>query len=274
MQNNKSSKKRDRAETDQISPPHKMTKNQQFGAQPSNADLMAQLEKVVSSNRDMLEKIDNLEKRFALVEKLFEEVEALKKEVDRLSKQNKPNEAFMRFEIEQKKKSVLVKGLRSIAKGKYEPRSETYSRVYELFGHIGLDLTLEDYQRLGPIKSDDPGSTLVRIQFWSKDDKAQIFAKFKEFSNDQIIKKISLINDYPLFQLAEVKKLSQESYQIRQSDKSIKTRIVPRGLEVQLQTRKGATERWMTVSHRGQRPEGRDQNARVENSESLDASEY
>ncbi len=131
---------------------------------------------------------------------------------------------------------------------KYEPRGETYDRVSELFGHIGLTLTLEDYQRLGPIKSDDPGSTLVRLQFWSKDDKAQIYAKFKEYSDDPVIKKISLINDYPLFQLNEVKKLSEESFRLRQKDKRIKTRIVPRGLGVQLQTRSGTTGKWMTVS--------------------------
>jgi len=156
----------------------------------------------------------------------------------------------MRFEIEQKKKCVLVKGIRSCTDRKYESRNETYDRVSELFGHIGLTLTLEDYQRLGPIKSDDPGSTLIRLQFWSKDDKAQIYAKFKEFSNDPAIKKISLINDYPLFQLAQVKKLSEESFRLRQKNKLTKTRIVPRGLEVQLQTRIGSTGKWMTVSQK------------------------
>lgn len=246
-------KKRDRIECEQVSPPHKMTKNsQQFGAQPSNADLMAQLERLVNSNTEMVEKIENLEKRFSLMEKLFEEVDTLKKEVERLSKQAKPNEAFMRFEIEQKKKCVLVKGLRSITNKKYEPRGETYDRVSEMFSHIGLTLTLEDYQRLGPISNDDPGSTLIRLQFWSKDDKAQIYTKFKEFANDPIIKKISLINDYPLFQLAEVKKLSEESFRLRQKDKRTKTRIVPRGLGVQLQTRTGTTGKWMTVSPREQ----------------------
>ncbi len=101
-------KKRDRIECEQVSPPHKMTKNgQQFGNQPSNADLMAQLEKLVNSNVDMVEKIENLEKRFSLMEKLFDEVETLKKEVARLTKQSKPNEAFMKFEVEQKRSVSL-----------------------------------------------------------------------------------------------------------------------------------------------------------------------
>ncbi len=87
-----------------------------------------------------------------------------------------------------------------------------------LFEHIGLNLTLEDYQRLGPLKPDDTGSTMVRLQFWSKDDKSLLFAKFKEFSQDEQVKKVSLINDYPLFQLADVKRLSNEAYAIRQKD--------------------------------------------------------
>jgi hypothetical protein len=72
-------------------------------------------------------------------------------------------------------------------------------------------------------------------------------SKFKEYSNDQVIKKISLINDYPLFQLAEVKRLSDVAYNRRKKDKRIKTRIVFRGLEVQLQQR-NQEGKWMTVS--------------------------
>ena len=248
------SKKRDRPFNEKVSPPNKMTKNQQQEPQPSNSDLMAQLTQLVSSNTEMMQKIDQLETRFGLMEKLFEEVETLKKEVDRLSRQSKPYDGFKRFEVEQKKKSILVKGLPSQTTKKYESRQETYNRVTELFDHVGLRMTLEDYQRLGPIKSEDPGSTLVRLQFWSKDDKSQLFAKFKEYASDEVVKTISLINDYPLFQLAEVKKLSDEAYKVRRADKSIKTRIVPQGLEVRLQTRRGTTGKWTTVSAQGNQP--------------------
>jgi len=242
----KNTKKRDRPIGEQISPPPKMAKNPSANGQPSNLDLMTQLTQLVSSNADMIKKIDALEKRLSLFEKLFEEVDHLKKEVERLSRQSKSsvNEGFRRFEVEQKKKSILVKGLPSLTTRKFESRQETYDRVRELFEHVGLNLTLEDYQRLGPIK---PEGTMVRLQFWTKDDKSMIFAKFKEFSNDPVIKRISLINDYPSFQLADVKKLSDESYRLRQNDRALKTRIVPRGLEVRLQSRKG-TEKWMTVS--------------------------
>jgi len=162
---------------------------------------------------------------------------------------SKPLESFMRFEVDQKKKSVLLKGLDTISTKKYETRSETYRRVNDLFDHLGLNLTLEDYQRLGPIKPNDAGSTLVRLQFWSKDDKTSLFSKFKEYNNDEVVKRLSLINDYPLFQLAEVKRLSDESYKLRQSHKGTKTRIVPRGLDLLLQTR-DSEGKWTTVSTR------------------------
>lgn len=167
---------------------------------------------------------------------------------------SKPLEGLRRLEVEQKKKSILVKGLDSLSTKKYETRIETYHRVQNLFEHIGLNLTLEDYQRLGPLKPNDTGSTLVRLQFWSKDDKAMIFTKFKEYGNDEVVKRISLINDYPLFQLADVKRLSNEAFKIRQKDKRIKTRIVPRGLEVQLQQR-DLTGTWKTVSSRDDQSE-------------------
>jgi vacuolar-type H+-ATPase subunit I/STV1 len=237
-------KKRDRDCTEKVSPPHKMTKN--ATNQPSNSDLMDQLNQIVASNADVIKKIDQLEKRFDKVEKLFEEVDELKK---RLSLMSKPMESFKRFEVEQKKKSVLIKGLDTISTKRYETRAETHKRVSDLFDHLGLNLTVEDYQRLGPIKPDDAGSTLVRLQFWSKDDKSLIFSKFKEYSDDEVVKKLSLINDYPLFQLADVKRLSDESYKLRQKNKSIKTRIVPRGLEVQLQTR-DPSGKWTTVSNK------------------------
>jgi hypothetical protein len=158
----------------------------------------------VESNKDLSKKIDQIEKRFDKVEKLFEEVEVLRKEVARLSK---PYDGFRRLEVEQKKKSLLLKGLDTLAEGKFETRAQTCTRVNNLFEHLGMNLTLEDYQRLGPLKPNDPGSTLVRLQFWSKDDKSLLFAKFKEYNDDEVVKRLSLINDYPLFQLADVKKL-------------------------------------------------------------------
>jgi len=192
----------------------------------------------------MVKKIGQLEKGFDKVEKLYNEMEELKKKVARLSK---PLESFRRFEIERKQKSVLVKGLDSYSTKKFETRRETGKRVNDLFEHLGLNLTTKDYQRLGPLKPNNAGSTLVRIQFWSRDDKAMIFAKFKEYTSDPVVKSLSLINDYPSFQLEDVKRLSNEAFKLRQKNRGIKTRIVPRGLEVQLQQR-DQSRAWTTVN--------------------------
>ena len=241
-------KKRDRTSAELVSPPNnKMTKNSRDTDQPSNADLMTQINQLLASNSDMIKKIDQLEKRFDKVEKLYNEVDELKKKVALLSK---PMESFRRFEIERKQKSVLIKGLDSYSTKKFETRIETCKRVNDLFEHLGLSLTTEDYQRLGPLKPNDAGSTLVRLQFWSRDDKAMLFAKFKEFTNDPVVKSLSLINDYPSFQLAEVKRLSNEAFKLRQANRGVKTRIVPRGLEVQLQQR-DQSGAWMTVNTLG-----------------------
>jgi hypothetical protein len=244
-------KKRDRISTEQVSPPNKMSKNNRDTSHPSNADIMEQINQLISSNADVIKKIDQLEKRFDKVEKLFGEVETLRRKVAMMEK---PFESFRRFEIERKQKSVLIKGLDSYSTKKYETRIETYKRMNDLFDHLGLGLTVEDYQRLGPLKPGESGSTMVRLQFWSRDDKSQLFAKFKEFSGDETIKKLSLINDYPSFQLSEVKRLSNEAYKLRQADKRIKTRIVPRGLEVQLQTR-DLSGTWTTVRNLGDNQE-------------------
>jgi hypothetical protein len=239
-----SSKKRDRTSAELLSPPHKMAKNKDN--QPSNSDLMGQLTQLIETNTGILKRLDQIEEKFEKVEKVFDEVERLKKQVAMMSK---PFESLRRMEVEQKKKSILVKGLDSFSTKKYETRTETCNRIQNLFDHIGLNLTLEDYQRLGPLKPNATGDTLVRLQFWSKDDKSALFAKFKEFNNDAIVKKVSLINDFPLFQLAEVKRLSNEAFKIRQKDKRVKTRIIPRGLEVILQQRDHSGS-WTTVNMR------------------------
>ena len=102
---------------------------------------------------------------------------------------------------------------------------------------------------MGPIKQGESGNTLVRLQFYCQDEKALLFEKFKEMgSTDDVLKKLSLINDYPSFQLESVKKLSNIAYAIRKKSPGTKTRIVPRGLEVKLQQKERNAERWTTVS--------------------------
>ena len=111
---------------------------------------------------------------------------------------------------------------------------------------IGLTPNLADFHRLGPITQGTSEETLIRVRFASIEDKNSLFAKFKEFGKNERLSKVSLINDYPLFQLNEVKRLSGIAYKLRTEKKGTKTRIIPRGLGVALQRQENG--KWTNVS--------------------------
>jgi hypothetical protein len=193
---------------------------------------------------DVMEKLEKFEGEFARIWQKLNEFDELKREVDELKK---ANESFKRFEVEQKKKCLLIKGLKSSSTEKFEKRAETKQSLDEMFAFLEISPQLEDYQRLGELKKDESENTLIRVKFASIEDKNELFGKFKEFGNNDELKKISLITDYPLFQLPEVKHLSQVAYDIRKARKGTKTRIVPRGTGLMLQKKEG-TGKWMNVS--------------------------
>jgi len=233
--------KRNRSQIDsektKTTPPSKMSKG---GFNPSGS---GSGQKQFTLN-DVMEKLEKIEGEFARVWEKIEEVEELKREVIELKK---VNESYKRFEIEQKRKSILIKGLASNSTERYETGADTKQSLDELFTFLEISPTLEEYQRLGELKKDESENTLIRVKFATLDDKNELFRKFKEQGAQDELKKISLITDYPLFQLAEVKHLSQVAYDIRKAKKGTKTRIVPRGTGLILQKREGAGK-WMNVS--------------------------
>jgi hypothetical protein len=242
-------KKRNRSllgqDATRTSPPYKMNRtggfnpNNQSGSNHNSSNNQRQF-----TLADVMDKLDRIEGEIAGIWRKFEEMDALKQEVKEL---RKTTESFQRFEIDQKKKCILVKGLASASKERYESRMDTKKSLDEMFNYLDFHPNLDDYQRLGELKKNETENTLIRVKFASLDDKNALFAKFKENGHLDELKKISLINDYPLFQLSEVKRLSQVAYDIRKAEKGTKTRIIPRGLGVILQ-RKGGTEKWMNVS--------------------------
>ena len=214
-----------------VSPPSKMAKsnNKEFTLN----DVMNRLD----------EMRDEWRGEFVKVWDKLEEVNVLKEQIDEL---NKTKESFQRFEIEEKKKCLLIKGLKSVAKERYENRAETKASLDELFEFVALTPDIVDFHRLGPITQGKSEETLIRVRFASIEDKNKLFAKFKEIGKNERLSKISLINDYPLFQLNEVKRLSEVAYNLRKAKKGTKTRIVPRGLGVALQKQENG--KWMNVS--------------------------
>jgi hypothetical protein len=238
--------KRDRHSLDQeaskISPPHKMSRggfNPNFNTGSNSGPGAKQY-----TLNDVMMKLDRIEGEISKIWQKFEELDNLKHEVAQL---RKANEGFLRQEVEQKKKCILIKGLASKSTEKYETRSETKETLDEMFNYFSLSPILEDYQRLGELKKDESENTLIRVKFATMDGKNELFQKFKEMGRDSELSKISLITDYPQFQLQEVKRLSNIAYDIRKHQKGTKTRIVPRGLGLALQSREG-NGKWTTVS--------------------------
>jgi hypothetical protein len=238
--------KRDHRSLDQdsnrISPPTKKMSRGGFNPNPSGSG-SGQRQYTLN---DVMMKLDRIEGEISKIWQKLEEVDNLKREVVQL---RKSNESFQRHEIEQKRKSILIKGLASKSKEKYETRSETKESLDEMFNFLNLKPILEDYQRLGEIKKDESENTLIRVKFVTMDDKNELFYKFKEMGRDPEMSKISLITDYPHFQLPEVRRLSNIAYDIRKEKRGTKTRIVPRGLGLALQKRDDSGK-WTTVSSR------------------------
>lgn len=222
------------AGSEKVSPPSKMSK----GINATKAD-------------EILSKLISMETRFAAIEKdltevrqLLEEIQQLKKEVQVLKE---TCNGFQKMEIEAKKRSVLIRGLRFKSSGKYESRLQTKSALGEFFDKMEFLPHLMDYQRLGGRREGEDGAKIaVRIEFADVDMKFKLFDKLKEWSKD--IREITVLTDYPSFQLPEFKRLSEQGFKIRKEAPGTKTRVVPRGNELILQKRTNAEERWTSVT--------------------------
>ena len=242
-------------DSDTRSPPNKMNRNRGVDRN-SQVQNQNQIQNQTSGSgsgsgpnqqqvtlNDVMEVLKRMEGEISRLWQKFDEIDDLKYEITEL---RKTKENFQRFEIEQKRKCILIKGLASKSTGKYETRIDTKASLDELFNFVDFHPNMEDYQRLGEIKQDETEKTLVRVKFATIDDKNELFQKFKDMGKNDELSKFSLINDYPSFQLAEVKRLSQVAYEIRSQNKETKTRIIPRGLGVVLQKR--INGKWMNVS--------------------------
>ncbi len=199
---------------------------------------------------EILTKLDSIELRFTKLEnevanmsKVLSELEKTKQEVETLKE---AVEGFKRVELEIKRRSVLVRGLPFQTDGRFETRAQTKVALATLFEKLGMAPTLVDYHRLGGIKQQgENGSKVsIRVLFVDVDQKFELFDRLKEKGNE--LRDVSILTDYPSFQMQEFKTLSAQAYNIRQAQPGTKTRIVPKGLGLALQRRAG--DKWMTVS--------------------------
>jgi len=238
-------------DSEKTSPPCKMP----GGSMGGEAEILAKLttfESKVESRFDTLyNKFVNLEKEVADIARSIREIEAVREEVGQLRAEVEGLQVvvagYQRLEIETKRRSVLVKGLKFESEGKkFETRAQTLSALAKLFERLNMSPHLVDYYRLGGLREGEDGSKVcVRVQFDDVDQKMAMFEKLK--ADGRAFSDISVLTDYPSFQQQDFKILSGKAYELRKATPGIKTRIVPKGLGLVLQTKANAGAQW-TVS--------------------------
>lgn len=220
-------------DSEKLSPPNKMNKS-------DSQALMAKFEALEARFVKVEQEVAELNRRVGIMEGIRAEVDSL----------NESRECFQRFEIESKKRCVLIRGLKFRTHKQYETRQETRAALASFFEQAEVEAPhLVDYQRLGGLKVGEDGSKVsIRVEFSDVDQKIGLFEKLKLKGKD--LSEYSVLTDYPKFQLQEFKTLSGEAYEIRKSAPGTKTRIVPKGLGLVLQRRDPSTDKWMAVSPR------------------------
>jgi hypothetical protein len=218
-----------------ISPPHKMAPR---GRSDSKSD------EILTKLDAMGARLSNLEKEVGELTKALREMEAIRADVEQVKD---ACEGLKRLEIESKKRSVLIRGLPFKTSDKFETRKQTKVVLGELFKRLGMTPHLVDYQRLGGVKPGEDGSKVsIRVQFVNMDQKFDLFDALKE--KGRAVDDITILTDFPNFQMQEFKKLSGIAYNLRKDQPGTKTRIVPKGLGLNLQKRANARDKWMSVS--------------------------
>ena len=234
----------------QISPPNKMAGGSK--SSDHNSEVLAKLSSIEAKFDSFQTRFSKLEKEVADIATALREMEAVKEDVDSLRAEidnlKESVSGYQRMEIESKRRSVLVRGLKFESRdSKFETRTQTRAALATFFDRLGLTPHLVDYYRLGGRKENEDGSKVsIRIQFDDVDQKFDMFEKLK--SAGQALSDISILTDYPSFQQQEFKALSTKAYNLRTATPGVKTRIVPKGLGLTLQTRPNAGAKWTTVS--------------------------
>ena len=227
-------------ETDnsRVSPPNKMPSRR------SNSNSRSGSDEILSEIKQLQERFAKIEQEVAEITKYVREVETLRAEVGEL---RGVCEGYQRLELENKKRCVLLKGLKFQTGSQYETRQQTRAALAEFFGRLDVTPHLVDYQRLGGRRENEDGSKVsVRVQFVDVDQKYALFEKLQSMGRE--LQDVSVLTDYPSFQLTQFKHLSSAAYKIRQENPGTKTRVVPKGLGLILQRRPNATGKWTTVS--------------------------
>jgi hypothetical protein len=222
------------SDSSKISPPNKMPARGRSGSVDRSSQILSEIAL-------LREKFTELEKEVAEISKFVREVESLRTRVEAVQESC---ESFQRLELDNKKRCVLLRGLKfRSTEQQYETRQQTKAVLAEFFTRAGMAPHLVDYQRLGGLRTGENGSKIsIRVQFVDVDQKFDLFDKLKAKGRE--LEDVSVLTDYPSFQLKRFKQLSDAAYKIRQETPGTKTRIVPKGLTLNLQRRPTKDDRW------------------------------
>ena len=231
-------------DTSKVSPPSKMAKNKET----FETEVIAKLDAIGSRFSSFEARFDKLEAEVAKVTQAIKDIEAAREEFkEEVNAMKVVNESYQRMEIEAKKRSVLVRGLKFMTTKQYETLQETKAALATLFEKLEMQPVLVDYQRLGGLRAGEDGSKIsIRIQFADVDQRLDLFDRLKDMGRE--LSYVSILTDYPHFQLTQFKELSNAGYNIRKESPGTKTRIIPKGLGLALQRRANPEDRWMAVS--------------------------
>ncbi len=221
--------------SDGISPPSKMAPR---GRSDSKSD------EILTKLDALGARLSNLEKEVTELTKALREMEVIRNDINSMKD---TCEGFQRMEIDSKKRSVLIRGLPFKTSEKFETRAQIKLVLADLFKRLDMTPHLVDYQRLGGLKDNENGSKVaIRVQFVTVDQKFDLFDALKQ--KGRAMDDISILTDYPTFQLQDFKHLSGVAFKLRKDHPGTKTRIVPKGLGLILQKRSNAQDRWTAVS--------------------------
>ena len=233
-----------------LSPPNKMAGGSKSSG--SNSEVLAKLTSIEAKFDSFESRFSKIEKEVADIATALREMEAVREDVDNLRAEidtlKESVTGFQRMEIESKRRSVLVRGLKFESRdSRFETRTQTRTALATFFDRLDMTPHLVDYYRLGGRKDDEDGSKVsIRVQFDDVDQKFDMFEKLK--TAGRTLSDISILTDYPSFQQQEFKALSTKAYNLQTATPGTKTRIVPKGLGLTLQTRPNADAKWTTVS--------------------------
>ena len=151
-------------------------------------------------------------------------------------------------EVDEKRMWVVVRGLwKQADTDRFESRSQLSTSLEELKLAMGAKISFMEYYRLKDLTRNGkmyPG--LVKAKFITSDDRDRFFSRLPEVGSNKDLELITFQQDIPSFLVEKYKRLDGQAFKLRRQDK-VKTRVIIRNLDLQLQQRASKDQKWANV---------------------------